>query len=334
MKQINNIFIGENIISKDIIKQYFSGNKFHIITDSTVKNLYLQKIVDELKPFDVTITVISTGESQKNLDIITSIYSSLTHINFSRCDTIIALGGGVVGDIAGFVASTYLRGVNFLQIPTTLLSQVDSAFGGKCAINFLGVKNVIGSFYDAHLTLVDTTFLKTLSATDFNDGIAEIIKYGLTLDKNILNMLDNTSDMTAIISRCIELKLSLTEKDPYDKNIRQILNFGHTIGHALESIDNFNTLTHGKAVAIGMVTESMLAFKLGLCPQDYSAEIIKILNKFSLPTSFSLTGIYDKIKLDKKRDNALINFTCLENIGSSTLKKIPLTSFEHLEEIL
>lgn len=334
MKQIKNTFIGENIISKDIIKKYFSGNKFHIITDNIIKKLHLQKLIETLNEFDVSITVISTGEGQKNLDTISQIYTSLTNLNFSRTDTIIALGGGVIGDIAGFVASTYLRGVNFCQIPTTLLSQVDSAFGGKCAINFLGVKNIIGSFYNAHLTLVDTSFLKTLQIVDFNDGIAEIIKYGLTLDKNILNMLNNTSDMTQIISRCIELKLSLTEKDPYDKNIRQLLNFGHTIGHAIEGIDNYTTLTHGKAVAIGMVIESRLAFKLGISTKDYSDEIIQILNKFSLPTTFNLAGIYEKIKLDKKRDNSFISFTFIETIGSSIIKKIPLTCFENLEKIL
>lgn len=334
MKQIKNIFIGEDIISSDIIKKYFSGNKFHIITDNVIKKLHLQKLLSILNEYNISITVINTGEGQKNLDTISEIYATLTNLNFSRCDTIIALGGGVIGDIAGFVASTYLRGVNFLQIPTTLLSQVDSAFGGKCAINFLGVKNVIGSFYDAHLTLVDTSFLKTLAPTDFNDGVAEIIKYGLTLDKNILDMLNNTADMTPIISRCIEIKLSLTEKDPHDKNIRQILNFGHTIGHAIEGIDNYTTLTHGKAVAIGMVAESRLAFKLGLCNTDYSPQIIKILNKFSLPTNFNLNGVYSKIKLDKKRDNAGINFICIETLGSSTIKKVPLTSFENLGEIL
>ena len=243
------------IIERDSIKKlnnYFDlDRKVLIITDDGIPRNLVHTISKQIS--DVYIFTIEQGEGSKNFTNYENILEFMVEKKFTRTDCIIAVGGGVVGDLSGFIANSYMRGIDFYNIPTTLLSEVDSSIGGKCAIDFLNIKNNIGCFKFPKAVLIDSNTLETLDARQFNAGLAEVIKMAATFNKDLFNYLKNTKevDIDYVISEALKLKADVVEKDPFEKDLRKVLNFGHTIGHAIESL-NEGALLHGECVAIGM----------------------------------------------------------------------------------
>jgi len=286
------------------ISSYIDLNKeIIIITDDFIPKTYLNTIKKNMS--NLLIFEVPHGEESKSMEIAYSILDDMVDSKVTRNCLIIALGGGVIGDLAGFVASLYMRGVDFIQIPTTLLSQIDSSVGGKVGINASNMKNAIGAFYQPKLVLVDPNTLKTLSTREFNNGIAEMIKYGMIADESLFKDLlekDLFLNIEDYIEKCITIKKGYVVGDVFDKGNRQILNFGHTIGHAIEKYSNYSLL-HGESISIGMV---LMSKKYG-----YYDNLLKLLAKYSLPTSYEYNKeeIYNFIKDDKKlRALLLISF--------------------------
>src|SRR5699024_2825934 len=243
----------------------FSPSRVHIVTDSTVAPLYLDALEAQLS-LPVSHTVIPAGEEHKRLSTVEGIYHDVLAAGMTRKDLVIALGGGVVGDITGFAAATFLRGVSLCQIPTTLLAQVDSSVGGKTGVDLPEGKNLVGAFYQPRLVLIDPDVLDTLPAQTFVDGMAEVIKAGYIANPDILSMVsapDYRANIENIIYECVKMKRDVVSQDERDTGLRMILNFGHTVGHAAEKLGNYTALTHGQAVAIGMVAAMQISNQLG-----------------------------------------------------------------------
>ena len=292
-----------------------------IISDSNVFPLYGEKARKSLESvgFRVVEYVFSAGESSKNGSIYLDILNFLAENQVTRTDCIIALGGGVVGDMSGFVAATFLRGIAYIQVPTTLLAAVDSSVGGKTAIDLPAGKNLAGAFYQPKLVLCDTDTLCTLPEDIFRDGCAEVIKYGVLYDPELFAELQKGGmnfDREAVITRCVELKRDVVAEDEFDTGARMRLNLGHTIGHGIEANSNFS-VSHGKAVAIGMAIVSRSAEKLGICSKDTADQILAILKSFCLPvgTNFTAEQIYISALSDKKRMAGNVNLIIPERIG-------------------
>lgn len=336
--------------------------KVLIITDSTVAGLYLWDLHRELTLRECSVyeVILPSGESSKSLENVQMIYEILSDAAFSRSDYIVALGGGVITDISGFCAATYLRGLNYISIPTTLLAMVDAAHGGKCGVDLKYGKNLVGTFYDPEHIIIDVNFLKTLPKAVFAEGMAEVIKYAFIMDSSLYEMLneflvkfslvnidikediknnnyrfdDETLRLTEeIIYRCVEDKNSIVIKDKNDHGIRRILNFGHTFGHAIEAISNYK-VSHGYSVAVGMVMITKLSVKSGKTNERVLKSLIKMLKDFELPTDISEIGdflimpeedITDKISnaviYDKKHDGDELYVVIADSIGSSKIIK-------------
>lgn len=302
----------------DNLDEYLKGRIF-VITNTTVYNLYGQK----LKKYATEFIVIKDGEKYKNLKTFENIANKLLSFKIERKDTIVALGGGVVGDIAGFVASSVLRGVNFIQIPTTLLAQVDSSVGGKVAVNTKYGKNLLGAFYQPKMVLIDPNTLKTLPKKQIKSGLGEVVKYAyieknasLDFDENatFLEYLLNNSleeNFEYIIAKSVKIKANVVSKDEKESNLRQILNLGHTFAHPIEKISNFK-ITHGEAVAIGLMNAFELSYKLNLINEKCRSKALSLLKKFELgqklSKKFSPDKMFDLMKSDKKVQNSKINF--------------------------
>lgn len=334
MKEINfnsiyDIIVGNNILNKIDLNSYIIKNKILIISDDIVWNIYKNKISNLFKSqnLDFFSFIIPHGEKSKSLNIVNQIYNILYQNNFIRTDYLIALGGGVIGDISGFVASTYMRGINLINIPTTLISQVDSSIGGKTGLNFKSGKNLIGTFYNPKLVICDINFLETLDKRQFSSGVAEIIKYSLIKDKSIKGLLNNINEnLEVIILKCINIKKDIVLNDTYDQSERKILNFGHTIGHALEASENFTNLLHGEAIGLGMLMITKAATKNNLSSSFIYDEIYRLLQKFHLPISWNLdiNEILDKIILDKKRSNNIIDLIIVKDLENPIIYPLPL----------
>ncbi|MBO5317039.1 MAG: 3-dehydroquinate synthase, partial [Oscillospiraceae bacterium] len=278
--------------------------------------------------FRVVCYTFSAGEASKNGQTYLSILNFLAENQLTRADALIALGGGVVGDITGFAAATYLRGIRYIQLPTTLLAMVDSSVGGKTAIDLPAGKNLAGAFCQPNLVLCDTNALRTLPREVFVDGCAEVIKYGVLFDPDLFSHLEEQGlcfDKDYVVSRCVELKRDVVRQDEFDLGLRQKLNLGHTIGHSLERLNNF-ALSHGQAVAIGMAIVSRAATATGICNADDTGRILKILPQFSLPvsTDYAAEKIYECALSDKKRAGATINLILPETIGNCVIKTMPI----------
>lgn len=300
-----------------------------IITDENVYN-NLKKFIDGLKERTIGIKILKPGEDSKSLDTILSIYNELLEANVNRETHIVAIGGGVVGDISGFVASTFMRGINIIQVPTTLMAQCDSSIGGKNGFNYNGLKNVIGTFYQPKFVYIDINFLKTLNEREFRGGLSEIIKYGYVCDENLFSyILENkfnirerkTDELLYIINKSAAIKGNIVERDELDLNLRQILNFGHTIGHAIESLSSFQ-LSHGEAVSIGMYLEAYLSFKIG-CLKWEELEILReLIEYFKLPyfnKNINYGEIIDIMQKDKKKISNNIKFALPDKVGHAII---------------
>ena len=314
------------------VNEVFKGSKIFVLTDKNVDKFYGDRVINELNKYGYITKkmVLEAGEETKGFFTLPKVYDELLNFKLTRSDLIIALGGGVIGDLTGFVASTYLRGVPFVQIPTTLLAQVDSSVGGKVAVDLDKGKNLVGSFYHPKKVIIDPEVLDTLSDRIFNDGMAEVIKYGCIKDKEFFNKLSEYKDkeevmnnIEYIIHNCCKIKKEVVEKDEKDTGERMLLNFGHTIGHAIEQYYNYSKYTHGEAVAIGMheitrISENSSETEKG------TADIIKnILIKYDLPykLDIDINEIKETMSLDKKNIDNKLNLIFISKIGESKIVK-------------
>ena len=306
------------------ILEIFSPSRVHIVTDSAVAPLYLGQLEGQLS-LPVSHTVIPSGEAHKCLSTVEAIYHDMLSAGMTRKDLIIALGGGVVGDIAGFAAATFLRGVALCQIPTTLLAQVDSSVGGKTGVDLAEGKNLVGAFYQPRLVLIDPAVLSTLPDNIFADGMAEVIKYGYIANQDILGMVsqpDYRQHIEHIIYECVKVKRDVVAIDERDTGLRMILNFGHTIGHAAEKLGGYADLTHGQAVAIGMVAAMRLGALLG--NEDLTAPLMSLLTHIGLPTelTYDREAVFQALLSDKKKFGATVNFVLVRAPGRAEITPI------------
>ena len=323
------IFIGSDFSS---IVKCFETTKVSgpvvVITDSNVEryqNSDFMKAMEEYK-YPVHKLVIDAGEKSKNLDTINRIYKYLAELQLDRSSTLVALGGGVVGDITGFAAATYLRGINFVQVPTTMLAQADSSVGGKVGVDFGGSKNIIGAFYQPKFVYINVNTLKTLPERELKAGLAEVIKHGIIEDAEFFDYLDYNMEKIFMINEDVlqylakvncSIKGKVVEEDEKESGIRANLNFGHTIGHAIESVMNFELL-HGECVSIGMVGACKMAQHMGMINQKVTDRVIGILRKTGLPVSLEaidVDKVYDQMFYDKKIKNGKLTFVLPKAIG-------------------
>ncbi len=333
------ILIDGGLLDKagEIVKDKFGINKICIITDDTVDSFYGEKTVNsfEKQGFLVEKIVIKHGEQSKNTDNLIFIISELAKMQFTRNDMLVALGGGVVGDLCGFCAATYMRGIRFIQMPTTLLAMVDSSVGGKTAVDIPEGKNLFGAFWQPSLVLCDTDTLKTLTKEFYADGCAEIVKYGMIYDKNLFDVVKSGDfDETQIIARCVEIKRDVVNQDEFDTGLRQILNFGHTFGHGIESLSNFE-ISHGTGVAIGMAIVTNGLKKQGLIEENVYNELLIALKNNNLPFYFACDyeELFEKVVSDKKRVGECINVILVKEIGKSEICKMELEKVKELIRI-
>ena len=298
------------------LKEIELDSKVAIVTNPTVAKYHLQKALDAIKAPLVEVIEVPDGEEYKSIDTILDILDRLFQAKFDRKSTLIALGGGVIGDMTGFSASIYQRGINFIQMPTTLLSQVDASVGGKTGVNNRYGKNLIGSFYQPKAVYIDPAFLDTLPKREFNAGLAEAIKMAIMFDREFFEFLKEANfskkeDTIKVIAKSVELKANVVNQDEKEKGLRAVLNYGHTFGHVVENLTNYKEYLHGEAVAIGMVMANELAIKLNLLSKKEANEIKELLIKNSLPTTFEIEDVedfYEHFFLDKKSSNNKIAF--------------------------
>ena len=310
------------------------AKKACIVSDSNVWPLYgsrTQALLEE-SGFAVSSFVFPAGEASKCGTTYLELLGELARHQLTRTDCIIALGGGVVGDMAGFAAATYLRGISFIQIPTTLLAAVDSSVGGKTAIDLPQGKNLAGAFYQPVLVLCDTDLLGTLPTDIFRDGCAEVIKYGILYDPALfaeLTVQGMDFDREAVIARCVELKRDIVVQDELDTGLRRKLNLGHTIGHGAEALSDY-ALSHGKAVAIGTAIVARAAAACGICDKDACAAILHTLDRFGLPTSTDHTAqaLYTAALSDKKRSGDMVSLILPRTIGDCIIHPMPISEIE------
>ena len=346
MKTINvhtsspyNIIIQRGSLDKsgELISSALKSKKAVIITDDIVNNLYAKRLVKSLADYDINADVFAFphGEQSKNLDTLSDIYDFLCEKNITRSDFLIALGGGVVGDITGFAAATYLRGIDFVQIPTTLLAQVDSSVGGKTAVDIKGGKNLVGAFKQPALVICDSDILQSLPRCELACGMAEVIKYGMIRDRNLFELLEkhnlSTVDeaMDEIVYTCIDIKRDVVEHDEFDKGERMILNFGHTLGHAIEGWHNYTDYSHGMGVSAGMC---MITRKL--CSAELSERLEKCVTSYELPTGTEapMGELLPYCSKDKKCESGNINYIICPEVGKAEIRRVSVSEFKKLME--
>jgi 3-dehydroquinate synthase len=330
-----NIYIdvsNKNSIGK-LMQEMKVNQKILMISDNTVGKLYGLQLIKILQDygFIAELHCVPTGEHSKCLNMAMELYTKAIALGLDRKSAILALGGGVIGDLSGFVAATYLRGIPFIQIPTSLLAQVDSSVGGKVAVNHPMGKNLIGAFYQPQAVVIDIDFLKTLPDRELYTGLAEVIKCGVIADKEFFSYLDESTQqildkhpavLTEIVRRSCEIKAWVVEQDECESSIRAILNFGHTIGHAIEANTDFSIYNHGEAVAIGMYGAALISNYLGLCSKIAVDALRNIIIKFNLPTHAPECNVDDLFKLlyrDKKVIDNQINWVLLDDIGQVSI---------------
>lgn len=325
------IIIEKGLISYcgEYISNIQKNCKIMIISDSTVFALYGESVKTALtaKGYEVSEFIITPGEASKCADNLIKIWNCLANAHFTRSDMIVALGGGVVGDLSGFAASTYLRSIKYIQIPTTLLSMVDSSVGGKTAIDLEAGKNLAGTFYQPSLVLCDPETLNTLPKEIFSDGMAEVIKYGMINQPRLLDILEAEYDISDVIEICVKAKRDIVNEDERDTGVRQLLNFGHTLAHGIE-LDSDYTIPHGRAVAVGMLLITKAAIKAEKCDKSALDILKKLLIKNSLPlsTDISAEALCNAALHDKKRAGSTITLVIPIKAGKCILEKTPLAN--------
>ncbi|MDE6034303.1 MAG: 3-dehydroquinate synthase [Ruminococcus sp.] len=320
----------------ELVAGITKSRKVAVITDDIVDGLYGETVIKSLEAsgFECKKFVFPNGEQSKNLTVLGQIFDFLCESGITRSDMVIALGGGVVGDITGFASASYLRGVDFVQIPTTLLAQVDSSVGGKTAIDISGGKNLVGAFKQPALVICDSDTLKTLTTENLSCGMAEVIKYGMIRDGRLFETLEshtieNVDEiMDDIVYTCIDIKRDVVEGDEFDKGERMILNFGHTLGHAIEGWHNYTDYTHGMGVAVGMC---MITDKFA---PELSERLKKCLEAYNLPTDTEapVSELLPYCSKDKKRSYGNINYIVCQTVGVAEIRKSTVSEFERIME--
>ncbi len=304
------------------LKSFMSKyEKVVVVTDENVDKLY-GRLFEDIVSAKLVLPAGEKTKCQKNLFWL---YDRFIETGITRTDLIIAFGGGVIGDLTGFAASTFMRGIDYIQVPTTLLAQVDSSVGGKTAIDLPTAKNIVGSFYQPKAVFINTEFLKTLPPRVYSDGMAEVIKYGVIRDSQLFDMLLQPQlDHEEIVYRCCDIKRIIVEHDQFDKGERMLLNFGHTLGHVVEQYYNYKKYTHGEAVAIGMYTVTCISEAMGMTVPSTAARINQLLCKFRLPNRMAISpqSVINTLRLDKKAEGDMINLIVAEDIGRSKIVKI------------
>lgn len=332
-----NIYIKADILKEvgKYIKELSLSKKVLVITNPTVGGLYVEKLINYLKQYDITpdVAEVPDGEEFKSLKYASFLYDQMINFKLDRKTPVIAFGGGVIGDLAGFVAATFMRGLPLIQIPTTLLSQVDSSVGGKVAVNHPKSKNMIGSFYQPKMVIIDVSLLKTLQERELRAGLSEVVKYGVIKDKSLFDYLrENISKikkldqecLEEIIARACEIKADIVSRDEREAGIRTILNYGHTIGHALESITKYDKYRHGEAIAVGMIVESNMAVELNLFNKDGVKEQEDLFRDVGLRVrlkDIDVSAVMKAIWLDKKVLEEKLRFVLPVEIGNVIIKE-------------
>lgn len=324
------IYIGRGLLSQaELLNRHVQGNQVMLVTNETIAPLYLDAVRQAFSSLQCDVVILPDGEMHKNEQSAAFIYDALVHHHHHRDTTLFALGGGVIGDITGFVASTYQRGVRIIQLPTTLLAQVDSSVGGKTAINYRSAKNMIGSFYQPHAVIMDLDTLSTLPLREFRAGFGEIIKYGLLVGgeflstlRNVLNdvMLDaSTHRLGDLIHDCCTIKAKFVQKDEHETGCRVLLNLGHTFAHALESYTEYSRWLHGEAVAIGLYCAALLSYHLNLINESQLNDVDSLLKQAQLPRriprDIDLIALQALMFHDKKVANGSLRFVLIHSLG-------------------
>lgn len=315
---------------KHCLPLFPAGTRAMVISDSNVFPLYGETVMDSLRQagYEACSCVFPAGEQSKLLSTVETFFRALGENGFTRSDFIVALGGGVTGDMAGFAAATFLRGIDFVQIPTTLLAQVDSSIGGKTGVDLPFGKNLVGAFHQPRLVLIDPDTLSTLPPHFFADGMGEVIKYGCIRRPALFKYLmeeDAREHLEEVIYECVDCKRQVVEADALDKGERMILNFGHTLGHALEKLHGFSGLSHGEAVGIGMVLISKAAERAGLTAPGTSEKIVTLLERYNLPTATdrNMDELAKATALDKKSAGKNLRLILLHEIGDAYIYTLP-----------
>jgi len=328
------IYLGEELLSQagELLREAGCGEKVGIVTNPTVAEHYLKTVQETLgrSGFRVTSVLLPDGEEHKNLKSISAIYDQLIRERFERGSCVLALGGGVIGDLAGFAAATFLRGIPYVQVPTTLLAQVDSSVGGKTGVNHKEGKNLIGAFYQPKAVLIDVGVLYTLPRRELLAGLAEVIKYGIIEDPSLFGLLEEKLERLLVLDRALleeaiaascSIKARVVEKDEREEDYRSVLNFGHTIGHALESLTGYEKFLHGEAVAIGMAQAAAISVRQGVCDEESLRRIQRLIAKAGLPTAIppdiKLSELVKKMEVDKKASGGKIKFVLCAGIGKT-----------------
>lgn len=339
------IFIQKGLLQHivSVMKPICSGEKILIISDDQVFSYYGKVLETQLeKHYQVGHVIVPHGEQSKSFDILPDIYRQLLSFHLTRTDAIIALGGGVIGDLAGFVAATYLRGITFIQIPTSLLAQVDSSVGGKVAVDLPEGKNLVGAFKHPHCVFIDPLTLQTLPSRFIYDGMGEVIKYGCLFDRDLFERLaayDSFEalyqDIEDIIYQCVNFKRIVVEKDVKDFGDRLSLNFGHTLGHAIEQYYHYEKFSHGEAVGIGMVQISRIAEAKGLSKKGTALKIQQVLERYHLPfqAHVATADLKAAMSLDKKNIHQKLSYVLLKDIGDYMIYPSDLSLIDELQEV-
>lgn len=319
-------------LARELKKLNLAFGKICIVSDDTVADLYLADVKNVLASLDVPVTefIFPTGETSKNLDTVQQLYTHLIREHFDRKDLLVALGGGVVGDLTGYAAATYLREIDFIQIPTTLLAQVDSSIGGKTGVDFASYKNMVGAFHHPRLVYMNLHTLETLTDEQFACGMGEVLKSGLIRDARFyewtINHMSEIQEriypvLVKMIQKCCDIKRQVVEEDPNEKGLRAILNLGHTVGHAIEKLKDFQLL-HGQCVALGTIAAAYISFRRGYLSTEEFYEIRDMNVGFDLPIfvdGLVTQDILDATKSDKKMEHGKIKFILLQSIGQAVI---------------
>jgi len=319
----------------DSLPKLTFDRKVAIVTNTTVSALHLETLVAQIEALELHVITIADGEEYKTLATVEQILDELFTHKLDRKSLLIALGGGVIGDMTGFTASLYQRGIGFIQVPTTLLAQVDASVGGKTGVNNQYGKNLIGAFYQPEAVYIDTNFLKTLPSREFSAGIAEIIKMAVMFDRDYFYFLQDADfsqkeDLEKVIERSVSLKAEVVNLDEKESGIRAVLNYGHTFGHVIENETEYKRYLHGEAVSIGIVMANRLSVRLGLMSQEESRRVTEFLVKHNLPIDYEIKDVdsfYDKFFLDKKSANNKIKFILAKGLGGHTIR-------DNIDEVL
>lgn len=341
------IYVGADILSQigELCRPLRLSGRGVLITNSVIGPLYSRPVLSAFDAAGVALSLleIPDGEEFKNLQVAGHLYEKLLPLGLDRRSPAVALGGGVIGDLAGFVAATFMRGLPLIQVPTSLLAQVDSSVGGKVGVNLPQAKNMVGVFYQPQLVLSDVRLLQTLPPQEFRAGLAEVVKYGVIADKAFFEwlethlpaILEKKEDVVIhIVETACRIKAAVVERDERDEGIRAVLNFGHTVGHALEAATGYRKLTHGEAVAIGMVAAARISCQMGLCSEELPRRLQRLIERIGLPTALPMRAedIIETLGYDKKLRDNLTYFVLTKDLGDVTVAPIldPMAALQSL----